>query len=638
MVTGILGKISRISKALNAYELRPQQITMAEAICDAIENEKHLMVEAGTGVGKSLAYLVPIILYAVYNDKKVVISTNTKTLQQQLCQKDILFLKKCLDVEFNYALCVGSDNYVCQRRLSSEFTYTLFDTERQLSDIRKIIAWASTTVSGLKSELEFIPTDDVWSKVSRDPDLCLGKTCSFQSGCFYRKAKNFERSAQVLITNHALFFTDLASGGKVLPAYQAVVFDESHALEDVATDYLGIEISSSRIKYVFDSIYNEKTGKGIVTKFVDHKDKIADIKRCLKGSRAAAETFFKELAGSLDAKNESKRIRQKNIVANHLEGPLDELVVSLRSLIEHAKTEEDEKLVRSFVRQCSVLKADLSFILSMERDDHVYWLEAFERKGGVRYSLFASPIEIAEELNKQLFDKVKPIILTSATLSSNKSFEFTRKRLGIKDCSELLLDSPFDYENNAILFTPGTIADPGTEWEAFQAEAIGYIRSLIDVMNGRTFILFTSYRMLNKAYQELRMSNTNINLLRQGDKSRYELLKEFKSDPSSVLLGTNTFWQGVDVPGTALECVIITKLPFSVPDDPITEARMEYIKSKGLNPFTEYQVPQATMMLRQGFGRLIRTKSDRGVVAILDPRIRTKRYGAKFLKALPKCR
>ncbi|MDP2929557.1 MAG: helicase C-terminal domain-containing protein [Candidatus Omnitrophota bacterium] len=637
-VTDFLGDNSRISEDLESYELRPQQIQMAEAICDALEKEEHLMVEAGTGVGKSLAYLVPLILHAAENDKKIVISTNTKTLQQQLCQKDLPFLKKCLGIEFNYALCVGSDNYICQRRLNSEFTYTLFDSDKQLSDVKKIIAWSSETGTGLKSDLKFIPMYDVWSKVSRDPDLCLGNACNHRNGCFYRKAKRLERMAHILITNHALFFTDLASGRKVLPDYQVALFDESHTIEDVATDYLGTEISSSRIKYILDSIYNEKTGKGILTKFIKYKHKIADIKERIKEARAASETFFKEIAGKLGVKNETRRIRQKNIVSNHLEGPLNKLGSSLKVLIENAASEEDEKLIKSYIQKCSDLRTDLSFILTMKRDDYVYWLEVMERRGGIRYSLFASPIDIAEELNKQLFDKIKPVILTSATLSSNGSFEFIKKRLGIKDCSELLLDSPFDFEKNSILYMPEKIADPAADKEAFQSEVIGCIKSLIDVTNGRTFILFTSYRMLNKAYCELKMSNKNINPLKQGDKSRYELLEEFKTDPSSVLFGTNTFWQGVDVPGRALECVIITKLPFSVPDDPITEARMEYIESKGLSSFAEYQIPQATMMLRQGFGRLIRTKSDRGVVAILDPRVRTKKYGEKFLKALPKCR
>jgi len=424
----------------------------------------------------------------------------------------------------------------------------------------------------------------------------------------------------------------------VLPEYQAVVFDESHTLESVATDYLGIEISSSRIKYIFDSIHNENTGKGILTKFIKYKHKTADIKERIKESRVAAETFFKEITEKLNAKNEAKRIRQKNIAPDYLEGPLNRLVAALKSLLENADSAEDEKLVRSYIHKCSDLRAGLSFILTMERDDYVYWLETMERRGSVRYSLFASPVEIAEELNRQLFDKIKPIILTSATLSSNNSFDFIKKRLGIKDCSEFLLDSPFDYEKNAVLYMPKKIADPAADKEAFQAEAITHIKSLIDIMNGRTFILFTSYRMLNKAYCELRMSNKNINLLKQGDKSRYELLEGFKRDPISVLMGTNTFWQGVDVPGKALECVIITKLPFAVPDDPITEARMERIESKGLSAFTEYQVPQAIMMLRQGFGRLIRRKSDRGIVAILDPRVRTKKYGEKFLRALPKCR
>jgi ATP-dependent DNA helicase DinG len=295
-------------------------------------------------------------------------------------------------------------------------------------------------------------------------------------------------------------------------------------------------------------------------------------------------------------------------------------------------------LVRSYVKKCISLKASLSFILTLADDDYVYWVEVFEKRGGVKYSLFAAPIEIAEELNKQLFDKIKPIILTSATLSTNNNFDFIRSRLGIKECVELLLGSPFNYKENVLLYLVKKIADPSDDFEIFQRQALIHIRELIDIMQGRTFILFTSYKMLKTIYDELKLNYKSINLLKQGDRPRYELLGHFKRNMNSVLLGTNTFWQGVDVPGKALECVVITKLPFSVPDDPITEARMELIESRNGNPFLEYQVPQAIMMFKQGFGRLIRTKSDRGIVAVLDPRVTTRTYGKSFLNVLPKCR
>jgi ATP-dependent DNA helicase DinG len=637
-VISILGSDGVISRTLENYESRPQQLKMAEAICEAIESEKHLIVEAGTGVGKSLAYLAPFIIYATENDRKVIVSTNTKTLQHQLYEKDLPFLKNSLGIDFDYALCLGTENYLCKRRLNSEFNQDLFDTATQRSDAKRIVEWSLITSSGLKSELGFIPIDEVWDKICRESDLCLGNKCSHKNNCFYKNAKRHERSTHILVTNHALFFTNLASGGMVLPEFHAVVFDEGQTLEDVATSYLGYEISNTKIKYLFDSVYNSKTEKGILLKFKNQKDKVNAIEKYLEESRIASMQFFEEISKKFGTKNEVKRIRTKNIIFNYLEEPLSSLADSMKKLLEDVKSEEEEALVRAYVKKCMSLKASLSFILNLADDNYVYWVEVFEKRGGVKYLLFASPIQIAEELNKQLFDKIKPIILTSATLSTNNNFDFIRGRLGIKECGELLLGSPFNYKENVLLYLVKKIADPSDDLEKFQKQALTYIRELIDIMQGRTFILFTSYKMMRTIYDELKLNYKSINLLKQGDQPRYDLLGNFKRNMNAVLLGTNTFWQGVDVPGKALECVVITKLPFSVPDDPMTEARMELIESRNGNPFLEYQIPQAIMMFKQGFGRLIRTKSDRGVVAVLDPRVTTRTYGKSFLNVLPKCR
>lgn len=636
-IINFLGNGGVISRALKNYELRPQQLKMAQGICKSIETEKHLIVEAGTGVGKSLAYLVPFIVYAVENGKKVIISTNTKTLQQQLYEKDLPFLKKALGIEFNYCLCLGSENYLCLRRLRNEFTYDLFDTQGQRSEVKKIIEWSAKTDKGIKSELEFIPGPEVWDKVYRDPDLCLGAKCVYKDICFYKNAKNKEKISHILVTNHALFFANLASDGAVLPEFHAVVFDEGHTLEDVATNYLGYEISNTKIKYLFDSIYNPKTGKGILLKFNEQKAKVSVVKKYLEESRIGSSQFFEELAKLFGANCDVKRIRTKNIVFNFLEEPLTHLGDSMKALLENSKCAEDEVLMKAYIKKCLSLKDSLVFILNLQEDGYVYWVEMAQKIRGVRYTLFAAPIEISEELNKQLFSKIRPIVLTSATLATNGDFGFIRSRLGIKDCDELLLDSPFDYKANVLLYLGMKIADPGYDLEKFKQQMLAHIRELIDIMQGRTFILFTSYKMMICTHEELKLNYRSINLLKQGDKPQYELLADFKRTADSVLLGTNTFWQGVDVPGKALECVIITKLPFLVPDDPMAEARMELIKSRKGNPFLEYQVPQAIMMFKQGFGRLIRTKSDRGVVAVLDPRITTKHYGKSFLNDLPKC-
>lgn len=635
----ILNQNGIIAQKLQNYEFRPQQLQMAKAIAEAIETDRHLIVEAGTGIGKSLAYLVPFAIYTVKNDKKVVVSTNTKTLQNQLYLKDLPFLKKSLGIAFNYVLCLGSENYICLRRLNSEHTYELFEGDTQFKELEKVLEWSTKTESGLKSDLEFIPKHDVWENLCRDPDQCLGKKCLHKEKCFYRKAKTQEKKAHVLVTNHSLFFTNLASGGNVLPSFNAVIFDEAQTLEDVATSYLGVEVSNTKMKYLFDSIYNPKTQKGLLVKFRNlNKQTSKDIEKRLLEATQASDQFFYEINKIFGTISDSKRIRTKNIVFNFLEEPLKYLSSSLSELLDHIKNEEDAILVTSYLKKINKTTISLSFILNHDRDDYVYWIEISRKRRGIRYSLFAAPIEIAEELDKQLFSQIKPIILTSATLATKNNFKFIKKRLGLKDCNEQLLDSPFDYSKNVLLYLAKKIEDPNDKFELFQTQVFEHVKKIIDIMKGRIFILFTSYRMLNTIFEKLVSVYTDINLLRQGDKPRYELIKNFKQCMNSILLGTSTFWQGVDIPGKSLECVIITKLPFAVPDDPITEARLELIEYKGGKPFPEYQVPQAIMMFKQGFGRLVRTKTDRGVVAVLDPRINTRGYGRSFIKALPKCK
>jgi len=627
-----------ISQGLRNFEFRAEQLQMAEAISKSIEAGSHLIVEAGTGIGKSLAYLIPFVIYAAENNKKVIVSTNTKTLQNQLHLKDLPFLKKTLGLKFNYSLCLGSENYICLRRLNSGHAHDLSDSDSQLEEMKKIEEWARTTGTGIKSEMGFIPRSGVWDNVCRESDLCLGKKCSCWNECFYKKAKKQEKRSHILITNHSLFYTNLASGGQVLPNFHAVVFDEAQTLEDVATSYLGLEVSDTKIKYLFDSIYNPKREKGLLTMFKkSHRRMVKEIETRLSESRKARDKFFCEIRQMFGEDVDSKRIRTKNIVPNYMEEPLERLSGALSGLLPYVKSEEDEALMKSYLKRCANLAGDLSFVLNHPRDDYVYWVEISRKRRGKKYSLFASPIEIAEELNKQLFEKIKPIVLTSATLSTNGNFDFIQGRLGIRDCDKLLLDSPFDYQNNVLLYLPREIEDPKHQFELFRKHVLEHIKEIVNIMKGRTFILFTSYKMLNEAFEDMASSCENINLLRQGAMPRYELLKNFKKNENSVLLGTATFWQGIDVPGKSLECVIITKLPFSVPDDPITEARMELIEYRGGNPFMEYQMPQAIMMFKQGFGRLIRARSDKGIVAVLDPRIRTRFYGRSFISALPEC-
>ncbi|MFH1338902.1 MAG: helicase C-terminal domain-containing protein [Candidatus Omnitrophota bacterium] len=627
-----------ISRHLGNYELRAEQIHMANAVQEAIRLNKHLLVEAGTGVGKSLAYLVPFIKWSTESDKRAVVSTYTKTLQEQLVNKDLPFLERVLDIDFKFALCVGSQNYICLRRMNQGYAYDLFDSERELAEIQRINRWLGESETGLYSDLDFEPAESTWSKICRESDLCLGRGCSFKNRCFYRKARSKEEQADILVVNHHLFFANLVSGGKVLPEFESVVFDEAHTLENVATEYLGIEITNFKIKSLLDSIFNPQSGKGFLARIAKRSRARAEsIKECLDETRNAAQAFFVELTSKFGKESKVQRIRTPDFIFNYLKEPLLILLSRLAKAQDAAEDHEDKIQIKSYILRAKELNSGLEAIISQALDGHVYWTEILDRPKRPKYSLYAAPVDISKEFKERVLSGIKLVVFTSATLSTSGNFEFIRKSLGIDEANELLLASPFDFKNQVIVYIPQNLPDPNREFEDYQREAIKEIERILAFMRRKTFVLFTNYKMLDKAYGVLRQDLNDFNILRQGDAPRYKLLDKFKAKDCSVLLGTNTFWQGVDVPGKALECVIIAKLPFAVPDDPITEARMELISAQNKDPFVHYQIPQAIIMLRQGFGRLIRAKSDIGMVALLDPRIKTRFYGRKFLRALPEC-
>lgn len=696
LIEDVLGKSGIIANKLDSYELRPQQLDMALAIGKSIDENKHLIVEAGTGVGKSMAYLVPFIFWTVKNRKKVVISTYTKTLQEQLIKKDLPFLRNALKsahadtchnnsspeaeqgreekFDFSFALCVGGQNYLCLRRFTQAQMHGVFDTRKEVGEFQKIIEWEGQTRNGLRSELDFEPSHAVWSKTCRESDLCFGKKCPFKDDCYYNKARRKEYKAQILVTNHHLFFANLVNEGRVLPGFDAVVFDEAQTLEDVATSYFGIEISNSKVKFLFDSILNPKTGKGLITRLLKPSDKtVATIRKTLDEARQASNLFFSEVIEKYGTGSKTTRIRGKCVINNYLNKPLFNLSGTLESLLELVKTEEERLEIYAFANRCSETNRNISAIINQDLEGYVYWTEIEKRtdpsellnhkhaslRAGThrqtRCSLFAAPINIAEEFEKQIFGKIRPVILTSATLSVNGNFNYIKERLGIPakhfkqdeyatnitndgDFREKIIGSPFNFSENALIYVPDNIPDPNQEPDEYKHNIIKHIKDIISHAQGRSFILFTSYEMLNAVYEKINAVNNTFTLFRQGDKPRYQLIEEFKTSHKPVLFGTATFWQGVDVPGEALKCVIITKLPFAVPSDPIIEARMELLKAQNKNPFMHYQVPQAITLLRQGFGRLIRTATDTGIVAILDPRIKSKYYGKHFLNSLPDCK
>ncbi|MHB8845408.1 MAG: ATP-dependent DNA helicase [Nitrospirota bacterium] len=623
-IEDILGAAGSVAQAMGpAYEFRPQQMEMALAVRKALGSKTHLVVEAGTGVGKSLAYLVPLVLWARDENCRVVVATYTKALQQQIIRKDIPFLKTVLG-DFRVALCVGGENYLCLRRFDQLRMGDLYE-QAEVDPLNRLFAWSTSTRTGLRSELTFEPTASLWGKASREADLCFGRECAHYKDCFYQKGKMLEQQAQVLVANHHLFFADMATGGNVLPQHRAVVFDEAHQIEDVATDYLGIEVSNYSVRYLLDNLLSQRTRKGLLTRLAvqDHHVRVA--RDLVDDLRLTAENFFLNLHDVLKPEP-VLRVRRPDIVPDILSGPLTQLKDAL--LLFTVDNLEEEQEVRAFAGRAGGLAAAIRRNLEQGQEGFVYWAE----RDNKRYRLVASPIDIAETLREHLFGRLDTAVLTSATLSAGGSFNYIKGRVGLDAPTELMLDSPFDFERQALLYISPGLDDQ--QAEGFQERFEKELRAILGITRGRTLVLFTSYGQLRKTKDALRESMHDLGILCQGEMPAYRLVEQFKEIPNAVLLGTASFWQGIDIPGDALQCVVIAKLPFAVPDEPLIEARMERLK----NPFYEYQVPQATLLFRQGFGRLIRTKTDRGAVAVLDTRIMTKNYGKMFLRSIPKCR
>jgi ATP-dependent DNA helicase DinG len=620
----IFGLSGTVAQAMHeAYEQRPQQLLMAQAVETALASKTHLIVEAGTGVGKSLAYLVPLVQWAREEGCRAVVATYTKALQQQLVQKDLPFLRTVLG-DFRYALCVGGENYLCLRRFDQLRMGDLYE-QNEREALNRLFTWSTMTRTGLRSELDVEPGYALWAKVSRQADLCFGKDCSFQRDCYYQKAKVIEQQAQVLVANHHLFFADMATGGNVLPQYRAVVFDEAHQVEDVATDYLGMEITNFSVRYLLDTLLSQRTRKGLLTRLTIQNAEVQVLRGMVEGLRVIGDNFFLNLHPLLH-KEAALRIRQRYIVPDILSGPLSELKDALLQL--EVDTHEEEMEVKAFANRALSMAAAVRVNLEQSAQGFVYWAE----RENMRYRLVASPIDVAGTLRDNLFGKTGTIVLTSATLSAAGSFTYIKNRLGLDAPTELLLDSPFDFEKQALLYiAPGLDDQQASGYqERFDAE----LHAVLTITKGRTLVLFTSYGQLRKSAETMRREFPDLGILCQGEMPAYRLVEQFKAVPKVVLFGTASFWQGIDIPGDALQCVVIAKLPFAVPDEPIIEARMERLK----NPFREFQIPQATLLFRQGFGRLIRTRTDRGAVAVLDSRIMTKNYGRSFLKSIPKCR
>ncbi len=634
--TDVLGPGGMIAQIMPAYESRPQQLEMAELVAEAVTKHSHAIIEAPTGVGKSFAYLVPLALHALKNHQKVVISTGTIALQEQLIRKDIPLVQQ-LFPELKAVLVKGRQNYVSLRRLqyAANGQQTLYDSREDAQVVKELLDWSTETKTGDLADLGYEPPNNVWRQVQSDRNNCLGRKCPMYSECHFYKARKEMEEADLLVVNHHLYFSDLSlreEHAAILPPHQVVVFDEAHTLEDVATDHLGVSITEAQVRFFLDGLWNRK-GKGLLG-----QDAYQNAREVVEDARMAGDIFWKQVALLVTDGNDIIKLTAPHMIDNNLSPALDLVARTIDACRAHVEDDNALNELRAQQDRAVQLSGSIRWIIEQMGNDHVYYANVPTGRGSP--SLSASPLSVADLLKKQLFDDIPSVLLTSATLAADDSdrFLFLRRRLGIEGGLAKRLDSPFDYQSQAKLLLNSSAIDPNSP--RYERAIAAWLNDYLQTAEGGAFVLFTSYRQLKVVHDLVRpaLDRANRFVLRHGDgMGRMQMLDLFKRVGNGVLFGTSSFWEGVDVPGDALKHVIITKLPFEVPNHPVVEARHHDIKKRGGNPFMERSVPEAIIRLKQGFGRLIRTKSDTGTVAILDHRILTAAYGRYFLKALPPC-
>jgi len=608
VIRDFFGPGGLLEQRLSDYEYRSSQIRMAESVSKALEEQNHVIIEAGTGTGKTLAYLLPALLYG----RRILVSTGTKTLQDQIFYKDIPLLETVLERPIRAAYLKGRNNYLCRLKLEGQFAEGLF-TPRELPVFQEIVEWAQETETGDRAELGTVGDDsELWSRIDARRDKCLGSKCREYDRCFLTLMRQKAMESDIVVVNHHLFFADLNirqdDTAGILPDYSAVIFDEAHELEDIATEYFGYHVSNYRVhEFVYDA--RKLIERSEETTFDGEIDSVS----------RASERFFNAFA----------MVREGRQPVPGLEG-IDHLIGSLQEARTRLKKQHDRAGEwDNMARRAGEIADELEVFRSGELENYVSWIE----RRGRGIFLEACPIDVSGMLSERLFARVPSCVLTSATLTVGERFEYIRGRLGLSEARELALSTEFNVRSQALLYVPKRL--PDYRDPTYLNRAVEEIRAILRASHGRAFVLFTSYQQMFAAFELLSEDLPYPCMIQGKGTSKSRLLEEFKMTPNAVLFATSSFWQGVDVKGEALSAVIIDKLPFQVPSDPLVAARSGQIEREGGSAFSEYQVPNAVLRLKQGLGRLIRSKSDRGILAILDNRLSTKGYGKLFLASLP---
>ena len=663
------------------FEYRKEQEDMAHAVEKSVNENKKLIVEAGTGTGKTLAYLIPAIRWAVENKKKVIIATNTINLQEQLLLKDIPLAKSIIKEDFSYALVKGRNNYVCKRlfnelALGKNIDIEIYSIEAR-EQIEYILKWGHKTKTGDKADLPFEVLPEVWELIQSTTELCIGKKCPYRKECFYMKTRMEKLEADILISNHHVFFADLNVRAEtdfdteylILPRYDMVIFDEAHNIESVARSYFSVEVSKISFTRLLNRIYQKKSRKKEKSALIRVEESIDDknlkdtsqyiqllnsIKEETSILQNISDEYFDEIRKMYDSKadmpirktlnnfemTKSRFLENLREKKSFFERKMNEFLNDLMAFSNVIDEEKDKNPeVINFVNHIKIYKSyidNFKFINEFSNDDYIYWLDINAKRTNV--VLTATPLNIAQKLSSVLFENLNRLIFASATLATNGNFNYFKNSLGLNEekCIEEIIKSPFNYDEQMSVYIPNDILD-SENINAFVTDASRFILEILTKTQGKAFVLFTSYTMLNQIYYSIgkKLKNAGFEVFLHGEKQRSQLIKEFKESKNPILFGTTSFWEGVDVQGENLSNVIITKLPFLVPTDPIVSAISKKIEEEGRNSFTDYQLPEAIIKFKQGIGRLIRKKTDSGNIFILDSRILKKKYGTLFIQALP---